>query len=233
MKKLIQIILIIISTGTDLFGQSTVNADIDKLPINAIASNSDRQKPFILYITGDGGWNKFSQKFAQTMADNGYPTLSLNAAKYFWDKKSPEQAASDVSKLIKAYMKEWNRKEVILAGYSFGADVMPFVYTRLPAEIAAGVKNVVLLSPSPNADFEIHLIVLLGGKSNGPSVPSEINKITGKPILIVLADDDNDFPLDRLTIKNYSTIKLPGGHHYDGDVISLCTAIARKLAGKK
>jgi type IV secretory pathway VirJ component len=233
MRKVLKIILIITSAGTSLFGQSTANADISKLPINAVASNSDPQKPFILYISGDGGWNKFSQKFVQTMAEHGYPTLSFNAAKYFWQKKSPEQAAADVSGLIKAYMKQWNRKEVILAGYSFGADVMPFIYTRLPGEISTAVKNVVLLSPSPNADFEIHLIVLLGGKSNGPSVPAEINKITGKPILIVLADDDKDFPLNQLTIKNYSTIKLPGGHHYDGDVISVCAAIASKLAGKK
>jgi type IV secretory pathway VirJ component len=233
MKREIQLILIIISFGSGLYGQKTANADISKLPINEINSNTDQQKPFILYITGDGGWNKFSQRFAQIMADNGYPIISLNAAKYFWEKKSPEQTASDLSKLIKVYMKQWNRKEVILAGYSFGADVMPFAYTRLPGGIAALVKHVVLLSPSPNADFEIHLIVLLGGKSNGPSVPSEINKITGKSILIVLADDDKDFPLDRLTIKNYSTIKLPGGHHYDGDVISVCTAIARELSGKK
>ena len=232
MKKVIQIILIIFLFSSGLYGQNPASAEIANLPFNTNASNSDPQKPLILYITGDGGWNKFSQKFAQTMADNGYPVLSLNAAKYFWEKKSPEQAASDVSALIKVYMKQWNRNEIILAGYSFGADVMPFVYMRLPKEMAAVVKNVVLLAPSPNVDFEIHLIVLLGGKSKGPSVPSEINKITGKPVLIVLADDDNDFPLDHLTIKNYSTIKLPGGHHYDGDVISVCNAIARKLSGK-
>src|SRR4030088_1842593 len=100
MKKLIQIILIIISFDSVLYGQNTAIAEIAKLPYNAIPSYSDPQKPFILYITGDGGWNKFSQRFAQTMADNGYPVLSLNAAKYFWEKKSPEQAAADVSSLI-------------------------------------------------------------------------------------------------------------------------------------
>src|SRR3982074_1957474 len=107
MKKALQIMLIILSINSGLYAQDPAITDIAKLPFTTNASNSDPQKPFILYITGDGGWNKFSQKFAQTMADNGYPVLSLNAAKYFWEKKSPEQAAADVSSLIRTYMKQW------------------------------------------------------------------------------------------------------------------------------
>jgi type IV secretory pathway VirJ component len=66
------------------------------------------------------------------------------------------------------------------------------------------------------------------GKSEGESVPAEINKIS-KPITIIIGDDENEFPFDQLTIKNKQVIKMPGGHHYDGDVNALCKQIVQQV----
>jgi len=180
----------------------------------------------VLYITGDGGWNKFSKSLSQALAGKGYPVVSLNAKEYFWKKKTAAQTASDISGLIRAYQRTWNRKKIILIGFSFGADVIPFVFNHLPADLSAQVVNISLLSPAPYTDFEIHISVMLGrGFYGGESVVSAINKITTKPLTIILGKGENDFPLTQLKIKNYVSIVLDGGHHYDGDEIKLCNTI--------
>jgi type IV secretory pathway VirJ component len=206
--------------------------DITDLPVNAINTVADTSKPMIIYITGDGGWNKFSKGLAQSLAGKGYPIVALSADKYFWKKKTAEQTTTDVTKLIKVYQKQWNRKKILLVGYSFGADVMPFVFNNLSKEIAAEVLNVSLLSPSAKTDFEIHISVMFGGSSDGDSVPAAINKINAKPLTLIFGEDENDFPVTALTIKNYTTVKLSGGHHYDGDGTTVANTIIQYIPKK-
>ncbi len=62
------------------------------------------------------------------------------------------------------------------------------------------------------------------GKDAGESVPAEINRVS-IPVVIITGDDESEFPFNELTIKNKRLIKMPGGHHYDGNVDALCKQI--------
>lgn len=205
------------------------NLDISKLPINIVPATIDSNKPLILYITGDGGWNKFSRTLSKNFADKGYPVIALDASKYFWDKKTALQTATDVTKLILTYQQLWKKKKILLIGYSFGADVMPFVFNHLNKEQTAAIVNISLLSPSTHTDFEIHILGLFGADSGGESVSNAINKITAKPITLIFGSEEKGFPEKALTNKNYSIIKLSGGHHYDGDEANVADTILKQL----
>jgi type IV secretory pathway VirJ component len=206
---------------------------IDRLPVNITTAAADTSKPLVLYITGDGGWNKFSKNLSTALAVNGYPVIALDAREYFWKKKTAAQTSFDVSILIRKYQKIWNRKRILLIGYSFGADVMPFVYNLLPADLTTAVININLLSPSLNTDFEVHIAVLLGaGFSGGESVVSAINKINNKPLTLIFGTDENNFPVSQLKNKSFATMRLDGGHHYDGDEVKLCETILAHLPKK-
>lgn len=210
------------------FAQNITTAD--QLPITTVAASADSTKPFILYITGDGGWNKFSKNLSQVLANKGYPVVALNAKEYFWKKKTAEITASDISMLIRNYQRLWKRKKVMLIGYSFGADVMPFVYNHLTADLSAQVVNISLLSPSAFTDFEIHIAVMFGaGFSGGESVVKAINTIVAKPITMIFGKGEDDFPFNQLKIKNYVRVILDGGHHYDGDEEKVCATILQHI----
>lgn len=199
------------------------------LPLSLYGS-PDTTKPIIFYISGDGGFNKFSTSFMQVLNKQGYAVIGLNAKAYFWTKKKPQEAAAAIESAINESNKQWKRKNVVLVGYSFGADVAPFIFTNFSPAMAAKVSHLVLLSPSPKTDFEVHVMQMLGwGKSSGESVPAEINKIITKPVSFIVGDDENEFPFSQLTIKNKEIIKMPGGHHYDGDVNALCKQIVAKI----
>lgn len=220
MKKYIAIITLVIC----LFVFESLPAQT-ALPLS-VNNGSDSSKPLIFYISGDGGFNKFSTSFIKTLNQQGYAIIGLDSKDYFWKKKKPQEAASAIEAAIDQYNKEWKRKNVLLIGYSFGADVAPFMLTHFSAVLSGKINHIVLLSPSSKTDFEIHVLQMFGwGKNSGESVPAEVNKII-KPVLIIEGDDEEDFPFNELTIKNKQLIKMPGGHHYDGDINGLCKKIA-------
>ncbi len=205
-----------------------LSAQKTSLPLTFYPS-ADTTKPLIFYISGDGGFNKFSTSFMQSLNKEGYAVIGLDAKDYFWNKKKPQEAATAIEEAINGSNKEWKKKNIVLIGYSFGADVSPFMLTHFSAALNNKINHLILLSPSAKTDFEIHVFQMLGwGKDAGESVPAEINKIL-KPVTIIVGDGENEFPFDQLTIKNKRIIKMPGGHHYDGDVDALCKQVIQQI----
>src|SRR5258708_33172714 len=93
-------------------------AQTKSLPVSSYSS-SDTTKPLIFYISGDGGFNKFSNSFMQTLNKQGYAVIGLDAKDYFWHKKKPLEAANAIEQAINKYNNQWKRKNVTLVGYSF------------------------------------------------------------------------------------------------------------------
>lgn len=183
-------------------------------PVVAMNSN-DTTKPVIFYLSGDGGWTAFSRSFTRSLNRMGYPVIGLDSHDYFWKKKTPQEAADKVSGLLHQYLGLWKRKEIILVGYSFGADVAPFIQARLDPVLAAEVRHVVMMLPYKSTDFEIHLSEMLGfAESHSYLVADEVNKLTC-PVLFILSTEKNDFPLDALKIQNYRIVRIKGDHHFD------------------
>lgn len=205
--------------------RANAQAPGSSLPLNLVPSTSDNSRSLVIYISGDGGWNSFSQGFTKELAGKGYPVVSLNASKYFWKKKTAAQAAADITLLIDQYCRAWNRSKVSIIGYSFGADVAPFIFNKLPPEVRAKIQTLTLLSPSSSTDFEIHIMGMMGGNTNGSNVPAEINKLASVPVLIISGADEKDFPFEQLTVKKVIRKTITGGHHYDGNFAAVVSMI--------
>ncbi len=201
----------------------SINGKSQDLPIDTLNS-SDANKPLILYLTGDGGMNSFSRSFVKQWNKRGYPIVALNLKSYLWNAKSPDKAASDVTGLLRKYMRSWKRQRLVFVGYSLGADVLPFVQTRLDDDVKDKSSHLVLLSPSATTDFEVHVFY----SSKGQSVPAEINKLT-PPTLIIFGNSEKDTPDKGISNKNVTILKVPGDHHYNDDVAYLVQQISSRL----
>jgi type IV secretory pathway VirJ component len=205
--------------GTLLFCTQILYAQSKDIPIQVIKGN-DASKPVLFYISGDGGWNKFSTTFMSGLNKLGFSVIGLNSRSYFWSKKTPQQAANDIQSLLNQYMRSWNAKSFIIIGYSFGADVLPFIQNHFRKSLLDSLNHTVIMSPSKKTDFEVHVLGMIGLGSNGESVPDEINKLT-TPVTIIMGSDETDFPIKNITLKNVKVVQLEGGHHYDGHVDEL------------
>jgi type IV secretory pathway VirJ component len=216
-----------------LTGMAIAQTDIGKLPVTVkVPSPVVADRPIVFYITGDGGMKKFSVDMVNILAGKGYPVIGLNTLKYFWSKKTPQQAAADVTALLQYYSSQWNNHTFIMIGYSMGADVLPFIYQHLPTAFQSQTQHLVFMSPSSSTDMVVHISDMLGKTSTPGSmnVPGAMNTITGKPLLLVFGQDEKDFDVKSLTIHNYHQIILPGGHHYNDDAQGVVQQILAHLA---
>lgn len=192
-----------------------------------ILKGGNSHLPTVLYISGDGGWNSFSTTLLRQLNQKGYPVLGLDARRYFWSRKTPQQAAEAISDLILHSQHPSSNQSFVFIGYSLGADVLPFIEPLLAPSLQQRVKRTILLSPSPTTDFETHLVY---GLSGGPqlSVPQGINRLP-HPVILVFGSRESDFPLTLLRRKDVQVLTLPGGHHYEGQMEQLVRCLIAQL----
>ncbi len=204
---------------------------LEKLPINTIIPRiENKTMPLVIFISGDGGWKGLDPKLGQQLADKGAPIAGLDALRYFWNPSSPEKVTADIIKLINYYKSAWNKSEVVFIGYSFGADIIPFVINRLPNQMKSSVKEIVLLSPDSFADFQFHISSWWDHSSkHAYHVLPELKKIDKIPIMCIFGDKEKDTFQQELSNIHCQIVKVPGDHHYNEDISVLAQPILKSL----
>ena len=170
-------------------------------------------------ISGDGGWRDIDLTIASDLQQAGVSVVGIDALRYFWSYKTPEQTAHDVARVIRVYAARWHAKSVALIGYSFGADVMPFVYNRLPQHEREMVKLLSLLGFEPGADFEIRVSGWLGLPPSSAALPvqPEIEKVPPALVQCFYGADESDSVCPSLGRLGMAVVRTAGSHHFDGD----------------
>ena len=165
--------------------------EIGDLPVNEVPASGNSTE-LALLMTGDGGWAGLDQELAARLAQSGVPTVGLNSLKYFWSERTPEETARDVARLMRHYLAVWNKQRVLLVGYSFGADVLPFVVNRLPADLRARVASVSVLGIDSNASFEVSVADWVGSDDGGPPTLPELAALGHMPVLCIYGEGEED-----------------------------------------
>jgi type IV secretory pathway VirJ component len=127
--------------------------------------------------------------------------------------------AGDLDRLIRHYRTQSGDNGVILVGYSFGADVLPFMVSRMAPDTRAEVKMLSLMGVSERAAFEIRLQGILGAlNTDGPPTLPELLKLKGIPIQCIFGETEKDSVCAQPELDaTVNRIELSGGHHFDGD----------------
>ena len=200
---------------------SHAEASIDGLPLVELPPPAELagQHPLVVFYSGDGGWRDIDKKIGSYLADQGYYVVGIDSLRYFWRKKDPDAMAADLDRLIRHYGKQSLRHGVILVGYSFGADIMPFMINRLSPDAKAEIKLVSLLGISHHASFEIRLADIVGGtNTDGPPTLPELMRLKGIPIQCVFGEAENDSVCTQKELDAVvNRVQMNGGHHFDGD----------------
>ena len=219
-NKILHSIILLLFLLTNHFSLSAAKVgSVNDLPLR-ISTTKGSNETLILYLSGDGGWNKFTESLIGTFENHGYGFVALSTRKYFWDEKSPETFARDMEEVASHYLTEWNKTSLIIIGYSFGADVGSFLTNRFSAGLKKKVKKIVLLSPSSSSDFVIRLTDLIGVNESFNRkylVQPEIEKI-GIPVVCIFGQEEIMLlKKNLLKDKNVSIHDLPGDHQYQNN----------------
>lgn len=229
MTEAIQILQWLDPRLADQISSDASNSELPliEVPTSTSVGNPSPTESLAVLLTGDGGWAEIDKSLAKILAEKGVPTVAVDSLSYFWKTRTPEETASDIEETISEYLKKWNKKRVILIGYSFGADVLPFIANRLTEETRQKISLVALLGMGQTAAFEFRLSSWMNADTHDSRLPiaPEIEKMTwANAICIYGVDDDaaNCLPSEKQGVK---AISMPGDHHFDEQYENLANHI--------
>jgi type IV secretory pathway VirJ component len=187
---------------------------VGDLPLIEVPASGSQSSAFAVIVTGDGGWGVTDRGIGESLAARGVPTVGLNSLQYFWDAKTPEQAAGDLGRILSHYLEIWKKQQVVLIGYSLGADVMPFMINRLPLNLHSRIKLAALIGLGSTVNFEFHLVDWLATIAHRNSLPvrPEVEKLKGLKILCFYGREDDDALCGNLEPALATAVVLEGGH---------------------
>ncbi|MEO8146898.1 MAG: AcvB/VirJ family lysyl-phosphatidylglycerol hydrolase [Bacteroidia bacterium] len=219
-RNFITLISLAIITAAFSYTCTAVNSPVltpqdNNLPLIITEAKQDTT-PLLFLFSGDGGWKPYDQNLCAELAIHNIPCIGLNCNTYFWQRRTPQEVANDIAPVLRSYLNKWQRKEIIMAGFSFGSEVVPFVYNLLPADIKSRVKILLCLTPSDYSDFEIHMKDMLGfnGKSYPYKVSDEINKINSVPVICFWGEKEKADFASTIRQQNVDIYFIPGGHNF-------------------
>ncbi len=194
-----------------------MSSAVDALPLVDLPTRPTHDTMAIV-LSGDGGWRDIDKSIAESLRGNGVPTVGLDALRYFWRKRTPEETATDLATIINAYARDWEVRHVALIGFSFGANVLPDSYLALDPATQAKVSLVSLLSLSSRADWEITVSGWLGSQgADATPVAPGLARLPAGLVQCIHGTQDRESLCPDLAGRGMEVVGLPGGHHFNGD----------------
>lgn len=178
-----------------------------------------------IIVTGDGGWAELDKTVAAGVAAAGIPTIGLSSLRYFWTPRTPDAAATDLGRIITHYTAAWHIDRVIVIGYSFGADALPFMVNRLEPAVRERIAHVALLGLESTAAFEFHLAEWVGRSAGEqfPTVPEVDRLLVPTTCVQGAREEDSACRLIRNTRARVVTVGV--GRHFSGEYGQLVDVI--------
>jgi len=197
-----------------IFGQA--DSSSPPMPVVEMPAAAKNNDTVTLFYSGDGGWRDLDRTVAGEMAAQNYPVIGVDVLRYFWEHKTAQQAANDLATTMAYYRKKWAVKNFVLAGYSFGADILPAIYNRLSPQDKDSVPLLVLLALATTADFEIHVSGWLGQGAGEQPLAPELAQIPKNKLFCIYGKEEKaETACTGLLNSEASILELPGGHHFD------------------
>jgi type IV secretory pathway VirJ component len=216
-----------------------VTSSTSDLPLVRVA-REHTDAPLVVFFSGDGGWAALPRSIAARLRGSGLEVVGWNSLRYFWHRRTAAETAHSLEAVMEAYGSKDGRP-VFLVGYSFGADVLPFVVNRLSAPARARVEGVALLGFAPRAAFQFHLPGWLDVQL-GPTYPTapEVRLLAerGIPVLCVNGTAERHQGCAHVAGAGVATRRIQAGHAFHGRYRRLAALVlefanndARRVSG--
>jgi type IV secretory pathway VirJ component len=208
-------------------------ADVTNLPLVEVRARGTPASTLAVMFSGDGGWASIDRDVGEELASRGIDVVGLNSLRYFWTRRTPDGAAADLDRILRHYLAAWHARRIFLLGYSRGADVLPFLASRLPRSLRDRVAAVVLLGPTMRVDFEFHLSdwIANAARTTELRVRPEVEKLRGMPLVCVYGRDETDSLCPDLPHGLATVLARPGGHHFGGDYDAIVARVLQTAGG--
>ena len=187
----------------------------------------------VLVLSGEGGWRAFDAQLARWLADDGVWVGGIDCLHYFWSPQDDRAAlAADMTRFADALVAAAGapeRPRIVLAGYSFGADLAPWIAGAPGADPRTAA--LVMIGPDRTGSLEFRLSELLGmsAKSHVFDTGGALRDAASIRVLFVHggADEESDAPALAAAFPGVKELVVvpKATHHFNGHEAELKQAI--------
>ena len=206
---------------------------VSDLPLVEVPARERRSKVIAILYSGDGGWRDLDRSLAGVLSAKGMSVVGVDVLRYYWRTRQPDSAARDLARIVHSYKRRWGGDKVVLIGFSFGANVIPFIVNRLPADVRSDVRLITLLSPERTTAFEVSPAGWVG-KASDATIPiePELKSLSTIRLQCVYGEDEAQDSLCTLPgAAGFELVRKPGGHHFDHNYDELADSILAESGG--
>jgi type IV secretory pathway VirJ component len=199
-----------------------------RLPLSYVWPRQRPPAAIDIFVTGDGGWASLDHGTANELAARGIAVVALSSLRYFWYRKTPEQVTRDLEAIISSI-----GQPVFIGGYSFGAEVVPVVASRWADGERAKIRGLALVSPGPSASFKVSPLDWLRTPPVNPAtlVAPAVRSLDLPTVCVMGATEKASACASLPGQPPFTVVRLPGGHHLDGNYKAIGDAIAKFIGG--
>lgn len=195
-----------------------------RLPLVVLEPKKITADHFVVIYSGDGGWADFTNEIAEAYLAQGIPVVGISSLQYFWKARGIQESTHDLEEIVIHFQNKWSLAKFKVAGFSFGADVAPFLVNQMDTKITASLQKLILLAPGYYAKFEFQLRDWFEDKDEGSSIIEQLKQMKKIPVSCAFGKDDYEgvcSSVERLDHKNIKAYPLNGGHHFNDDLTQI------------
>jgi type IV secretory pathway VirJ component len=237
-KRLLAVAVLLLSSSASFAGITAERcegiADVRGLPLIELSAKrvDAKHHRFAIMLTGDGGWRRIDVRVTNRFREEGIPVVGFLTPEYFSTLRTADESACALERTIRFYRTLWKCDRVLLIGYSRGADILPFMLSRLPADVRASVDVVALLGLERSIDFRYHRswIPFYHPKETQYAVLPEVQKLRDYRLLCFYGEKEKDSLCHALDPQMATIIRERGSHHFAGNYSGIADAILRAVS---
>jgi len=212
--------------------QPLYTADVRDLPLAEKTTRTSAGGVFAILLTGDGGFAALDKGVSAELVARGIPVVVLDIRSYLAHRRTPDSSGSDMIRIMRHYLSAWSMQRVAIVGYSRGADIAPFMISRLPPDLRARVTLVAMLGLAPRVNFQFHfkdIFIQSRRPSDVPTLP-ELEKLRGMNLLCVYGAEEKDSGCRDAPPGLTKEVVRNGGHHFDDDFKAIGDIVINALS---
>ncbi|MEK1890274.1 MAG: AcvB/VirJ family lysyl-phosphatidylglycerol hydrolase [Phyllobacterium sp.] len=207
------------------------DASAASLPIVDVPAATGDPKYLAVFFSGDGGWRDIDKSVGDIIAKEGVHVVGVDSLRYFWTLRNPEDIAKDISRIV-AKADPSGKLPVVLLGYSFGANTIPFSWPYIPQQLQERIRMVGLIGTEETTPFQVSVGAWLGLGGDNEVAPA-VAKLPLEKVLCVYGSEEDDTACKNPSLAAAEKIELQGDHHYDEKYDMLAAKLMQAIASRQ
>lgn len=189
-----------------------------------------RPRTAAVFLSGDMGFHfGLGAKVAESLADHGIPVIGVNTPASFASHLTRAQTDKVVIDALRLALATTGAQKLILAGQSYGADIVATTAPDLPLDLRSRIDAIELTVPATTVYFRADPsgIAYMGTPDARPT--AAMRALNWAPVICIHGLAEKDSLCPALAGTRAQVIGLPGNHYLNRDPARLSATILDAL----